>query len=423
MEILKTEEVRQGQTHGCNSRGCSTPLRSKLLSHHDSDHSMTHLRSLPTIAITILNMETSNFFSLLCFFFVISYTIVVVRRLYFHPLSTYPGTSLGIAFPTWYKLYRNFTRRGKFLFGIEQLHKQYGPVVRSGTNDLHVNDPDVYLEITRIGSRFRKDPRFYDRISFRNTSLGFLDPYQHRARQTVLANAAFSPKKVHDLATLVEGKVARLVDRFASDSTIGTPVNIHKAMKALSMDIISELIMGQSFGCLDHAGFQNVFLEQLHAIFQEMTWMQKTLFTVANVTLSTPSWMFRFVHPPTMVMMKELAKPLIHGYLESKNNSKEDKGLDQKAVVIDALTSPSTSKTGRLIDFETLSEEVVTLLTAGGDTVSSAMILGIYRICRDEKIYRSLEKELLDAFPTNVAVTYGKAKELPYLVLFLLAFI
>ena len=109
--------------------------------------------------------------------FLISYTIIVLRRLYFHPLSAYPGTKLGIAFPVWYKLYRNFKRREQFIFEIEQLHKQYGPVVRFGIRDLHVNDPEIYLEMTKIGSRFRKDTKSYDRISFRNTSLGFLDPY------------------------------------------------------------------------------------------------------------------------------------------------------------------------------------------------------------------------------------------------------
>ena len=146
--------------------------------------------------------------------FLISYAIIVLRRLYFHPLSAYPGTGLGIAFPVWYKLYRNFKRRGQFIFEIEQLHKQYGPVVRFGIRDLHVNDPEIYLEMTKIGSRFRKDPKFYDRISFRNTSLGFLDPYQHRARHTVLVNATFSPKNVHRLANLAEEKVSKLIDRF-----------------------------------------------------------------------------------------------------------------------------------------------------------------------------------------------------------------
>ena len=74
-----------------------------------------------------------------------------------------------------------------------------------------------------------------------------------------MVNATFSPKNVHRLANLVEQKVSKLIDRFERDSVDGAPVNIHKSMKVLSMDIISELTVGRSFGCLDHPSFRNVF--------------------------------------------------------------------------------------------------------------------------------------------------------------------
>ncbi|KAF2730736.1 cytochrome P450 [Polyplosphaeria fusca] len=157
---------------------------------------------------------------------------------------------LAIAFPTWYKLYQNFYERGRFIFEIEQLHKRHGPVVRISANDLHVNDPEIFLEITRIRSRFRKDPKFYDRISFRNTSLGFLDPHTHRVRHTALVNAAFSPSRVRGLAWIVEEKVEKLLDRFELSCEAGEPVNIHKGCKALTIDIISHIAMSQDFGCI-----------------------------------------------------------------------------------------------------------------------------------------------------------------------------
>jgi cytochrome P450 len=395
---------------------CVTTLPLWVLSHYryliDVIPAAHHHRICPFYASQVTKMSNTLVLfgtSLLCL-----YIIAVIRRLYYHPLSRYSGTRLGIAFPTWRKLYRNFRQRGQFLFEIEEMHKQYGPVVRCGVNDIHVNDPEVFLEMTRIGSRFRKDPKFYDRISFRKTSLGFLDPYAHRARHTTLVNAVFSPKKIRDLAELVEQKVAKLVERFERDSQNEFPVNIQKSIKALSMDIISELTMGQSFNCLDHPAYRNIFLEKLHAIFQEMTWIQKILFTVARVSLSSPPWMFRFVHPPTMVMMKELAKPLVRDYIDSKDGAGTESDSGRKSVIIDALVD--TTKGDKKLDFDNLCEEIVTLLTAGGDTVSSALIWGIYHICREESVYHALEKELLVAFPAKSPVTYSVAKDLPYLV-------
>lgn len=338
-----------------------------------------------------------------------------IRRLHFHPLSRYPGTKLGVAFPTLRKLYRNFKHRGQFIFEIEQLHKRYGPVVRIGYRDLHVNDPEIFLEVTKIGSRFRKDAKFYDRISFRSTSLGFLDPYEHRTRHTILSKAAFSTAKVKSLAPLVEAKVEKLMERFARESGDGLPVNIHKAAKALSMDIISDLALGQSFDCLDHPTYKNLFLEKLHAIFQEMNWIQKILFTVAKVSLSSPPWMFRFIHPPTMVMMKNLAKPIIQDYCDHSQASKHLE-TGKPAVIIDALTNVSNAPDCKPISFDNLCEEIVTLLTAGGDTVSSALIWGIYRICRENHVYSVLKKEISAAFPPHSRITYDTAKDLPYLV-------
>lgn len=345
--------------------------------------------------------------------------IIILRRLYFHPLSAYPGTRLGIISPTCYKLYRNFKRRGQYIFEIEQLHSRYGPVVRCGINDLHINDPEIYLQITKMGSRFQKDPKLYERIAFRSTSLGLVDPHQHRARHSVLVKAIFSPtpRNSHYMARLVEKKVDRLIDRFQLLAADGTPVNLHRGMKALSMDIISELTMGRSFGCLDNPGFRNVFLEQLHTIFQEMNWRQKILFTVAKVSLSTPPWVFRFVHPPTMVMIKELAKPLIREYMNRRKVGAAN-GDPKQAIIMEALTDSFGPNNGKAIDFETLSEEVVTLLTAGGDTVSSALIYGIYNICRNPKAHLRLENELLDAFPSHDSVSYEQARSLPYLVRF-----
>ena len=147
-----------------------------------------------------------------------------------------------------------------------------------------------------------------------------------------------------------------------------------------------------------------------------MTWFQKVLFTFAKVSLSTPPWMFKFVHPPTMVMMKELAKPLIRDYIEGKQETSSASGHSRRSVVIDALNAPSSGTEGERMDFETLSEEVVTLLTAGGDTVSSALIFGVYHICRHARVYEALSKELLEMFPAKTGISYEEAKQLPYLV-------
>lgn len=48
-----------------------------------------------------------------------------IRRLYFHPLSHIPGPKLA-ALTWWYEFYFDGIQPGRYVFQIQELHKQYG---------------------------------------------------------------------------------------------------------------------------------------------------------------------------------------------------------------------------------------------------------------------------------------------------------
>lgn len=48
-----------------------------------------------------------------------------IYRLYFHPLSKFPGPKLA-AITSGYEFYYNVVRRGMFIWEIERMHQQYG---------------------------------------------------------------------------------------------------------------------------------------------------------------------------------------------------------------------------------------------------------------------------------------------------------
>lgn len=48
-----------------------------------------------------------------------------IHRLYFHPLSEFPGPKLA-ALTTWYEGYYDIVHRGRYLWEIEKMHKKYG---------------------------------------------------------------------------------------------------------------------------------------------------------------------------------------------------------------------------------------------------------------------------------------------------------
>jgi hypothetical protein len=48
-----------------------------------------------------------------------------LRRLYFHPLAHIPGPKLA-ALTWWYEFYYDVVQQGRYIFKIQELHRQYG---------------------------------------------------------------------------------------------------------------------------------------------------------------------------------------------------------------------------------------------------------------------------------------------------------
>jgi len=115
---------------------------------------------------------------------------------------------------------------------------------------------------------------------------------------------------------------------------------------------------------------------------------------------------------------------LIDSYLRDRENPVNDaagasraKRSFNRSVVIDLLVDPTSAKDHSILNASQLAEEVIMLLSAGNDTTSNAMIIGIYQILRNPSIYQRLSKELTTAFPmAEEGINYDQARKLEYLV-------
>ena len=164
-----------------------------------------------------------------------------------------------------------------------------GPVVRIGPNDLSINDLPVYLETTQLTSGFTKDPGFYRCISFPGTSIGEIDKDLHRIRRKVLA-PAFSIARVSELAPLVLAQVEQLLAKFDAACTTDDAVNVTGAFHALTLDIISEIVLGTSTNCIERPGFRHDFHDYLEASMG-VGWVATAFPTVTTVALYMSSEM------------------------------------------------------------------------------------------------------------------------------------
>lgn len=61
---------------------------------------------------------------------IIYYATLIVYRLYFHPLASFPGPKLA-AISRWYEAYYDVIQGGQYTPKIVQLHKQFGEIPSS----------------------------------------------------------------------------------------------------------------------------------------------------------------------------------------------------------------------------------------------------------------------------------------------------
>lgn len=232
------------------------------------------------------------------------WTSRAIYRIFFHPLSRYPGSKVAAASAAWYEWYWNFHQPGQLLFEIERLHQKHGPVIRIGPDDLHINDPEVFQDVTKVGSKFVKDAKFYNFITFPGSSIGETDPSAHRIRRQVLT-PAFSPQRVQELSPFIKQQVDKLLGRFSVFAKSSTPVNINAASKAFTMDIISKILFGQEVGSMDDPEFRNDFVRYIKEAF-EMGWTATAFPELTKFMLSMPDWLSKAVFPIPIMVFKEV---------------------------------------------------------------------------------------------------------------------
>ena len=94
-------------------------------------------------------MELLSFFltALIMIVFYIIYGIVY--RLYLSPKLA--------AVTWWYEIYYDVVLSGKYIWKIQELHKEYGPIIRINPYQLHVNDPEFWDTLFTASNNNRRD--------------------------------------------------------------------------------------------------------------------------------------------------------------------------------------------------------------------------------------------------------------------------
>lgn len=186
---------------------------------------------------------------------------VCIYRRFFHPLAKIPGPFL----PAVTKLYQSTYNR-RYYLQIENLHQKYGPIVRINPDEVHLANPARYDEIYHMGTKYSKAPIFYNALCVPSSTFGTPPNDIHKIRRGAM-NPMFSRQKVLEMERIVQEKARKVCKRMQDGIDLGTPVDLHHAFRAVSVDVISDFAFDRCYNFLDKEDIGATFFEYEGLVF------------------------------------------------------------------------------------------------------------------------------------------------------------
>lgn len=332
-----------------------------------------------------------------------------VYRLYFSPLAKVPGPKLA-ALTLWYEFYHDFIRKGQYLWVIGEMHAKYGPIVRISPNEVHVADKDFYDTLFGSSARLDKDPWLSNEHP---STMGTSGHELHRLRRSVL-NPYFSTQKIQDIQDLIKAKILKLCDILQDRRKSGSPIDMRRAYRAMTMDIITEYVMTGSFDYLDSEDFGGRWYTMIRngsasqVMMTQFPWIMPimaalpyklaiTLAPDAEAALGIQKMNEQQIQEikdtgPDALYEEKTRKPLMHDILFKSELPEPEKAIPR------------------------LGAEATLLVIAGSETSGNALTQLHYQLLANPDKLAKLQDELKESAPADIAdMKWQDLRKLPYL--------
>ncbi|KXJ89102.1 cytochrome P450 [Microdochium bolleyi] len=355
----------------------------------------------------------------------ISGTIIVkvIYNIYFHPLASFPGP-----------LARKATRlpwtismmRGQCPYAVEELHQKYGPVVRIAPGELSFQDARVWHDIMGGGnSDIPKWEGMYGVPKFipphiQNT----INKDHHRMLRKALS-PGFSESSLRAQEPLLQQYITTLINRLSEEDAPdnatsgqkrGRVVNLEMWYRFLVLDIICDLALGESLGCLTS--------DTVHpwiSTLQSAGGAMKALVAINMypTLAATLNWLIGDQAKTTAAEYAELLRPAIERRLE-QGDARQDLvnpliKLQNKAKT-ERLKDPSATAIDDKAALDDMLTNAQTIIGAGGDTTATTLAAVTSLLIDNPPALERVQKEVRGSFATEADITATDvSRKLPYM--------
>jgi cytochrome P450 len=328
----------------------------------------------------------------------------LIYRLFFHPLSQFPGPKLPAA-TFWYEAYFDILKSpgGQYTYELDRLHAIYGPVIRSNPEQIHIKNSE-WFDVLYAGPGHVRNK--WERSNRANGSPGSVASTVqhdlHRLRRGAL-NPFFSKKAVTALQEITRNKVDEMCMRMKDYSGQDKILDLGTAFTAVTLDVITKYCYDSCLNCVSQPDFAPQWKKLMGGLFEPVP-VTKHFPWVLKILQSLPrSWNPDF--EPFLECRDTITKQAQEVWRTEKGISggpREYADEKPKTVFHGIMQSniPDSEKT-----IERLSDEAFVLIVAGGETTARVLTVIMAHLLQNRQLFMRLREELDDTMVQNLLST------------------
>ncbi|KAJ6134167.1 cytochrome P450 [Penicillium sp. IBT 18751x] len=338
--------------------------------------------------------------------------LLSIYRLWFHPLSKFPGPKIA-ALTLWYEFYYDAIKKGLYTFEIQRMHEKYGPIVRISPNEIHVNDPNFIDELYAGGGKIRdKYPYFSAQFGIPESVFGTPSHHLHRLRRGAL-NPFFSKSSIQKIEPVIHKAIEKLCQQLQTYAGTEKPATLNMAFSCMTTDIVTQYAFNKSYNFLDSPTFEPNFHRAIVA-GSDMGLVVKHFPWLLSLMKSMPPWLVTKINPEMVIYLKfqEDVRKQIKDVQDELVGS--DPKVARHATIFHELLTGDLPEQEKSI--ARLWQEGQIVIGAGTETTAWALSVTTFYLLENPEILGRLQFELQEAIPdANERIELKRLENLPYL--------
>ncbi|CBX99536.1 hypothetical protein LEMA_P087750.1 [Plenodomus lingam JN3] len=304
------------------------------------------------------------------------------------------------------------TYSGKQYWIHRDLHRQHGPLVRIGPNEITTDDPEILKKIASSGSTYSRGTWYLTgRFNpYHDNLFTILDPFAHKKAKT-RSMPAYLGRDTPGLEVIINDKVKQLISILQRRYLAVLPgqdpplVDLGLISNYFTMDVITHLAFGHQVGYLQDEKDHYNFLGSVRKLWPQMSTSADVPW-IRNILFSRP--VLRFLGP------KHTDKKgfgALMGAAKQHVDRRFDSGEERKHDMLESLMKRGFTR-------QECEIEGLFLLLSGTESTACAIRQILVHVITAPSVYAKLKQEI-DSTCQGRGISYpiqlAEAKRLPYL--------